>query len=68
MLKSYFFLFFFKRIGVLNVKIKNQYAREDHMTEAYRLIIILNIKPCILLPLFKKKTTEFTKIAKIFFP
>lgn len=25
------------------------------MTEAYRLIVILSIKPCILLPLFKKK-------------
>ena len=25
------------------------------MTEAYRLIIILNIKPCILLPPLKKK-------------
>lgn len=28
------------------------------MTEAYRLIIILNITPCILLPLLKKKNNR----------
>ena len=28
------------------------------MTEAYRLIMILNIKPCILLPLLKKNNNR----------